>query len=162
VHHAFLATDAGDPRRRFLETLARAVGERGTIVVYNAAFESGRLAERAAWIRDLAAETERIRDRLWDLLPVVRRHVDHPAFLGSFGLKRVLPAIAALGYEHLAVQGGSDAGAAWDRLVRGAPEPAEAARLEQAPRADCRQDSAGLLDLIRRLTALAEGREIRA
>src|ERR1035437_5386082 len=36
---------------------------------------------------------QEIQSRLWDLLPVVRNHVYHPAFAGSFSLKAVLPVL---------------------------------------------------------------------
>jgi hypothetical protein len=151
-HHEYLATDAADPRREFLESLARAVEAGGPIVVYSG-YESARLAELAAALPDLAPLAESIRARLWDLLPVVRRHVSHPGFGGSFSLKRVLPALApALSYEDMEVSDGSMAGAIWDRLIRQRPEPVEAARLEAALRAYCRQDTLGLLRLVRDLS----------
>lgn len=147
-HREFLATDAADPRREFLESLARALGSGGPIVVYSN-YESARLAELAAALPDLAPLAESIRARLWDFLPVVRRHVWHPGFGGSFSLKKVLPALApTLGYEGMEVSDGSMAGAIWDRLIRQRPEPVEAARLEAALRAYCRQDTLGLLTLV--------------
>jgi Domain of unknown function(DUF2779) len=39
-HREFLATDASDSRRDFVTSLCGALGERGSIVVHNAAFES--------------------------------------------------------------------------------------------------------------------------
>jgi hypothetical protein len=45
-----------------------------------------------------------------------------------------------------------NAGAFWDRLIRQRPEPVEAARLEAALRAYCRQDTLGLLTLVRDLS----------
>jgi len=154
-HQYFLHPDAGDPRRRFLETLAAAVGDRGSIVVYSG-FEAGRLADLAGWLPDLAAISERIRTRLWDLLPVMRRHVYHPRFLGSFSLKRVLPALVpTLGYDGMEVAEGSQAGPTWDRLVRGRADGSlarvEAARLERALRDYCRQDTLGMVELVRAL-----------
>ena len=154
-HQHFLHPDAGDPRRRFLETLAAAVGDRGSIVVYSG-FEAGRLADLAGWLPDLAAISERIRTRLWDLLPVMRRHVYHPRFLGSFSLKRVLPALVpTLGYDGMEVAEGSQAGPTWDRLVMGRADgslaPVEAARLERALRDYCRQDTLGMVELVRAL-----------
>jgi hypothetical protein len=151
-HHDFLPTDPGDPRRRFLETLAAAVGDRGPIVVYSG-FEGRSLAQLAGWLPDLAPAAERIRTRLWDLLRVMRGHVYHPRFLGSFSLKRVVPALVpTLGYEGMEVAGGSEAGPTWDRLVRGRAEgrlaPAEAARLERALRDYCGQDTRGLVELV--------------
>ena len=150
-HREFLALDEADPRRAFLQSLGEAVGERGSIVVYSN-FESVKLQELAAALPDLATLAERIRGRLWDLLPVMRRHVAHPAFGGSFSLKKVLPALApALGYGDLEIAEGSLAGVVWDRLVREHPPREEAIRLEGALRAYCRRDTQGLLELVRAL-----------
>jgi hypothetical protein len=38
-------------------------------------------------------ELKRIQCRLWDLLPMIRNHVYHPRFAGSYSLKSVLPAL---------------------------------------------------------------------
>jgi predicted RecB family nuclease len=40
-----------------------------------------------------AERIKKIQSRLWDLFPVVRNHVYHPKFAGSFSLKAVLPAL---------------------------------------------------------------------
>jgi hypothetical protein len=151
-HRQFLADRDADPRRRFLEALVSAVGETGPIVVYNARFEGQHLDALGLALPDLAPAAARIRARLWDLLPVVRQHVYHPDFRGSFSLKRVLPAVVpALAYEGLEVAEGSAAGPVWDLLVRGHPEPAEAARLEAALREYCRRDTLGMVELVRAL-----------
>jgi hypothetical protein len=154
-HAEFLPTDAGDPRRRFLESLVKAVGETGSLVVYSG-FEGRQLDQLAAWFPDLAPGVERLRARLWDLLPVMRRHVEHPGFLGSFSLNRVLPVmIPTLGYDDMEVAEGLAAGPVWDRLVRGLAngtlDAAEAARLETALRAYCRQDTLAMVELVREL-----------
>jgi hypothetical protein len=150
-HREFLALHEADPRRAFLQSLAEAVGDEGPIVVYSS-YESTRLAELAAALPDLAPVAERIRARLWDFLPVMRRHVAHPAFGGSFSLKRVLPALApGLGYEDLEINDGSLAGIFWERLVRERPPREEAARIEEALRAYCRRDTEGLLTIVRTL-----------
>ena len=74
----------------------------------------------AAWLPEFAKQIKKIHCRLWDLLPVVRNHVYHPAFAGSYSLKAVLPALVpALTYEGMAVANGQDAGVAWESLVRG-------------------------------------------
>jgi hypothetical protein len=153
-HRQFLAEGEGDPRRRFLAALVAAIGERGPIVVYNARFEGQHLDALGLALPDLAPAAARIRARLWDLLPVVRQHVYHPDFRGSFSLKRVLPALVpALAYEGLEVAEGSAAGPVWDLLVRGHPEPEEAVRLEAALREYCRRDTLGMVELVRALGA---------
>ncbi len=81
-HFEFLAMDTNDPRSEFITSLCAALGEKGNIVVYSA-FESQRLSELAAWLPEFAGRIEKIQCRLWDLLPVVRNHVYHPAFAGS-------------------------------------------------------------------------------
>ena len=154
-HADFLPTDAGDPRRRFLESLIKAAGETGPLVVYSG-FEGRQLDQLAAWFPDLAPAVERLRARLWDLLPVMRRHVEHPGFLGSFSLKRVLPVlIPTLGYDEMEIAEGLSAGPVWDRLVRGLADGSldarEAARLEAALRTYCRQDTLAMVELLREL-----------
>ncbi len=90
------------------------------IVVYNAAFESQRLSELAAWLPEFAGRVKKIQRRLWDLLPVIRNHVCHPHFAGSYSLKAVLPALVPeMTYEGMEVPDGQAAGLAWESLVRG-------------------------------------------
>jgi hypothetical protein len=92
-HYEFLAMDVSDPRRNFITSLCGALGEGGSIVVYYQPFEEQRLSELAAWLPEFAERIEDIQARLWDLLPIIRNHVYHPAFAGSFSLKYVLPAL---------------------------------------------------------------------
>jgi hypothetical protein len=53
VHYEYLAIDRSDPRSSFTSLLCEALGERGSIVVYNQQFESQRLWELAAWVKAL-------------------------------------------------------------------------------------------------------------
>jgi hypothetical protein len=131
-HYEFLATNVDDPRREFITSLCGALGESGSIVVY-AAFESQRLSEIAAWLPEFAERIEQIQCRLWDLLPVVRNHVYHPAFAGSYSLKAVLPALVPeLTYDGMAVANGQDAGIAWESLVRGGLDQVERDKTRKA------------------------------
>ncbi len=107
-HYEFVATDTTDPRREFITSLCSALGKRGSIVVYSA-FESQRLSELAAWLPEFAGRIKKIQRRLWDLLPVIRNHVYHPRFAGSFSLKYVLPALVPdMTYEGMPVANGQD------------------------------------------------------
>ena len=62
-----------DPRRACAEALVAALRGVEAILVYNAAFEGGRLLKLAAELPDLAGELHAAADRIFDLLPVVRR-----------------------------------------------------------------------------------------
>ena len=151
-HHEFLATDASDPRREFITSLCAALGESGSIVVYNGAFESQRLSEIADWLPEFADRIKKIQARLWDLLPVVRNHVYHPAFAGSYSLKAVLPALVPeMSYAGMQVANGQDAGLAWESLVTGSLEKAESDRIEKALLEYCGKDTLALVKLLEKL-----------
>jgi hypothetical protein len=152
-HYEFLATDSDDPRTPFISSLSEALGDGdGSIMVYNEQFESERLWELASW---LPAYTDRIRGiqrRLWDLLPVVRKHVYHPAFGGSFSLKAVLPALVPdMTYEGMAVPDGQAAGLAWEALVSGTCSDAERQQKRKALLDYCGQDTLALVRLLESL-----------
>jgi len=148
-HFEFLAMDTNDPRREFVASLCSVLGRSGSIVVYNQQFESQRLSELGAWMPEFAGRIEKIQRRLWDLLPVVRNHVYHPAFAGSFSLKAVLPALVPeMTYEGMAVANGQDAGLAWESLVRGSLDQSERDRIRKALLDYCGQDTLALVKLL--------------
>lgn len=151
-HHEFLAPDMSDPRREFISTLFEALGQQGSIVVYNGSFESQRLAELAEWLPETSEQIRKIQPRLWDLFPVIRDHVYHPAFAGSYSLKAVLPALVPeMSYEGMDVADGQNAGLAWETMVRGRVAHAEQERLRKALLAYCGQDTLGLIRLLDKL-----------
>jgi predicted RecB family nuclease len=119
--------------------------------VYNQPFESQRLWELAGWLPE---NTQRIRDiqrRLWDLLPVVRNHVYHPAFGGSFSLKAVLPALVPeMTYEGMEVPNGQVAGLAWEAMIRTGND-AERQAKRKALLDYCGQDTLALVKLLEAL-----------
>lgn len=65
-----------------------------------------------------AAELRAVKDRLVDLLPVVRNHVAHPAFGKGFSLKAVVPALLPeQAHDDLAVADGGTASDLLDALL---------------------------------------------
>jgi predicted RecB family nuclease len=148
-HFEFLATDASDPRPAFISALCDALGDRGSIVVYHQPFESQRLAELASWVPGFSERIKKIQQRLWDLLPVIRDHVYHPAFGGSYSLKSVLPALVPdMTYDGMEVAEGQAAGLAWERLIRGSLAHAECERIRKALLDYCGQDTLAMVRLL--------------
>ena len=150
-HHEFLATDSSDPRHEFITSLCPVLGKSGSILVYSA-FESQRFSEIAAWLPEFSGRIQRIRRRLWDLLPVIRNHVYHPGFAGSFSLKHVLPALLPeMTYEGMEVADGTDAGLAWESLIRGGLDQTERDRIRKALLDYCGQDTLAMVRLLEKL-----------
>jgi predicted RecB family nuclease len=152
AHFEFLACDNSDPRSAFISSLCEALHEEGSIVVYNGQFESQRLWELASWLPAYLERIRAIQRRLWDLLPVVRNHVYHPEFGGSFSLKAVLPALVPdMTYEGMEVPNGQAAGVAWETMIRSnAGEPERQAK-RKVLLDYCGQDTLALLRLLEKL-----------
>jgi len=150
-HFEFLAEDANDPRREFIASLCSVLGKSGSILVYSA-FESQRLSELVAWLPEFAGRIKKIQRSLWDLLPVVRNHVYHPKFAGSYSIKNVLPALMpGMTYEGMEVADGTDAGLAWESLVRGGLDQTERDRTRKALLDYCGQDTLAMVRLLEKL-----------
>ncbi len=93
AHHEWLADGPGDPRPELARALVAACRGARTVVAYNAHFERGCIERLAEAVPELADDLLAIAARLADPLPIVRAHVYHPDFHGSFSLKSVLPAL---------------------------------------------------------------------
>jgi hypothetical protein len=150
-HHEFLATDANDPRREFISSLCSVLGSSGSIVVYSS-FESQRLSDLGGWLPEFAERINAIRARLFDLLPVVREHTYHPAYEGSYSIKSVLPALVPnMSYAGMEVSDGTEAGLAWESLIRGGLDQTERDRIKKALLDYCGQDTLALVRLLEML-----------
>ncbi len=161
-HVTWLADGPDDPRRGFAEALLAACDGARTVVAYNAPFEKRVLRELTTVLPDLAPALDDLAGRTEDLLPVVRDHVYHPGFAGSFSLKAVLPALVpTLGYDDLAIQDGDTAAAALETLLLepDAFDDAERRTLRADLEAYCALDTWALVQLTDRLRALAGARQ---
>lgn len=101
-HEGFLADGANDPRREFAETLIAALREPEIPILVYSGFERRILDDLAGKLPDVEDDLLAIMGQLRDLLTVVRSHVYHPDFGGSFSLKNVAPALVpGFGYSDL-------------------------------------------------------------
>lgn len=158
VHHEWLADGPEDPRPALAERLIQTCGPARVVVAYNAGFERGCIEQMAEVLPGLAGPLLNIAARLVDLLAVVRAHVYHPDFGGSFSLKRVLPALVPeLRYDDLPINEGRMASLELERMLFQGAELTEEAKAQL--RTDllryCHQDTWGLVKLLRQLRELA-------
>jgi len=159
THREFLAEGRGDPRHAFAESLLEALEGSGDPVLVYSSYEATVLKRLARLLPDLAGRLDDLRDRLRDLHRLVRAHVYHPGFGGSFSVKAVAPALApGFGYGDLeGVAGGEQASLAFPRLTDGRTDPREREKTREALRAYCKRDTEAMLELHRALRGLAEG-----
>lgn len=150
---AFLDLSGDDPTRDFAESLLRTLGKRGPILVYNKGFEAGRVAELAEWFPDMAKPLLALNERMVDLLPITQRHYYHPAMMGSWSLKRVLPTIAPeLDYSELDdVADGGQAQLAYLEAIHAETPVERRATLDTALRRYCGQDTIAMVRLLQAL-----------
>jgi hypothetical protein len=158
AHHAWVADGPGDPRPELARRVIEACRGARTVVAYNAPFEKGCLERIALALPGMAGELREVAARLADPLPVVREHVYHPAFGGSFSLKTVLPALVPdLDYADLPIADGETATLALTRLMLEgvAISRPEREATRQALLRYCERDTLALVRVLERLREIA-------
>ena len=108
-HHEFLGKRL-DCQKEFYDNLKNALGNQGSIIVFNKGFEIGRLKELGTmfddmeWVDSVVARIVDLRDvffNFWYYNPLQK---------GSCSLKKVLPTVTGKDYSELAIQDGKLAG----------------------------------------------------
>jgi hypothetical protein len=148
---AFLDLSGAPPMARFLESLLGAVGDKGPIFAWHANFEAHRLRDLAMMYPAKQEKIAKVIARIVDLLPIVRTHYYHPAMMGSWSLKAVLPTIEpGMAYVGVGeVQEGSAAELAYVEATSAATTPERKAALSDALTAYCRRDTEALVRIAR-------------
>ena len=126
------------------------------VVAYNASFEKTILCELAESVPEHAEALADITARLVDALPLVRDHVYHPDFGGSFSLKSVLPVLVpGMGYEGLEISSGGLASLKLRRLMFESDVPlTEREQTREALLQYCAVDTLGVVRLLEELRAM--------
>jgi hypothetical protein len=156
-HFSYLAEGKIDPRPEFLALLRDRLGEAGSIICYNAAFERG-IVDAAVKVFPAFEEWwKKTEKRFVDLLEPFRSFAYyHPGQLGSASLKAVLPALTGgPGYEDLEICEGGQAAWEYRRITFGmGVEPAERARIRALLEQYCGLDTEGMIRVVAALEAL--------
>lgn len=121
-HKELLAEINGeDPRIQFIERLIEDCGETGDVLVYNIAFERGKLFDLIEFAPSYKRPLLKIINRLKDLMiPFRERWYYTPQMQGSYSIKKVLPALVPeLSYENLNIQEGGTASNTFTAMLQG-------------------------------------------
>ena len=154
AHHGFLDLSGDLPARIFAESLLATVGKRGAIVVYNQTFEAKCIRNLASLLPDLSAPLLRLIDRMVDLLPITRDHYYHPAMMGSWSIKAVVPTVAPeLAYGDLdEVADGAAAQLAYAEAIAPQTTASRRAALDAALNRYCANDTLAMVKMVRAFT----------
>ncbi len=150
LHDEFLDLTGEPPMRRLAESLLTTLRETGPVLTYSG-YERRVISGLAVRFPDLAEPLERLVSRLVDLLPVAKRHYYHPAMLGSWSIKAVLPTVAP-DMQYAGLDGIKDGAAASEAYLRAiAPDTVvrEREELERQLRTYCRFDTEAMVRLLR-------------
>jgi hypothetical protein len=151
-HRGYLADGTADPRREFMERLRAVLGDKGSVVVYNAAFEKGVLSRCAELLPEFAQWVASIKQRVVDLhLPFKRFDYYHPAQCGSTSIKAVLPALTGRGYDELEIKEGGTASSEYMRVTFGNVTDAERQRVRRQLGDYCARDTEAMLWVVEAL-----------
>jgi hypothetical protein len=154
-HLSFLADGRGDPRPEFMRQLKTVISSSGSIIVYNAPFEKGRLKECCEFLTEYKSWYAQIKRRFVDLLlPFRGFRYYHPAQLGSASMKSVLPALTGRGYQALEIQDGGTASLEFLRVHFGDVTHEERQRVRAELEAYCGLDTEGMIWILDRFRHL--------
>jgi hypothetical protein len=154
-HHGFLADGKEDPRPKFMRHLHNDLPDTGSVVAYNAGFETSRLKECCELLPEFKPWLRKVTPRVVDLLlPFRGFRYHHPDQNGSNSMKAVLPALTGQGYEHLAIQEGGAASREFLRVTHGQVTAAERRRVRQHLEEYCGLDTMGMVQIVKQLCVL--------
>jgi len=153
-HFEYLAEGKHCSSLTFIESLLNVLGKKGTVLVYNIAFEGTRLRELMKGHPQHEEAIQHILDRIVDLMNPFRKNYRLPEMEGSYSIKKVLPALVPeLSYNDLMIGNGGDASAAFYNLDNESdPEKVEATRL--ALLKYCGLDTWAMVKLLEKLKSL--------
>ena len=100
-HEEFLDLSGDPPMRPLAERLIDCLGDSGPVFMYTT-YEKTVIQGLIELFPDLADPLNKVIARLVDLHPIVKNNYYHPAMLGSWSIKAVVPAMAPhMSYENL-------------------------------------------------------------
>ena len=156
-HHSFLAEGTADPRPEFMRRLRDDLPATGSVVTYNAGFETGRLKECCELLPEFKTWLRKVTPRVVDLLlPFRGFRYHHPDQNGSNSMKAVLPALTGKGYDKLAIQEGGAASREFLRVTFGDVTAAERRRVRRDLEEYCGLDTLGMVQIVDQLKRLTK------
>lgn len=155
AHKEYLHTTNTNPVGPLVSQLRNDIGDRGSVIVWYAPFESGRNADMAALAPEHRGFLEDVNERIVDLMDPFKNgwYVDKK-FAGSASIKKVLPVLAPdLSYGALEIGNGSAAQQAWMDVVLRGNHPEMRKEVLQNLRNYCKLDTMAMVRIFQALNS---------
>jgi hypothetical protein len=156
-HEEFLDLSGEPPMRALASRLIDCLGEDGPVLMYTS-YEKGVITRLIEMFPDLEESLSGIINRLIDLHPIVKGNYYHPAMLGSWSIKAVLPCIAPE-MDYAMLEGIKEGTGASDGYLEAigsragrAPTGERKAELEAQLLRYCRFDTEAMVEIVRFFT----------
>ena len=154
-HYGFLADGSEDPRPELLTSLKNMLGNKGSIIVYNQAFEKNVLTELGEAFPDYKEWVDKVLNRIKDLLASFQSFAYyHPEQKGSASLKKVLPLLTGKSYEGMNISNGGDASFAFLEMACGNVSDEQRDKTNEELRAYCSLDTEGMVLIVKKAKEL--------
>ena len=154
-HREYLAQEGCNPIKDFVEHLCDDLPTDVTVMVYNKAFEIGRMKEMAEIYPEYADHLLEICENVVDLMvPFMHKDYYVKEMKGSYSIKYVLPALCPgdpeLDYHNLdQIHKGDEASAAFKNLINQNPEERDITRKNLLKY--CRLDTLAMVKIFRKI-----------
>jgi len=147
-HYEFLYLDKDNPAPYLLKQLQAETGDRGTVFVWNQAFEKTRNNEMGKEYPEYHAFLEALNARVYDLMKIVSQGMyEDYRFKGGASIKNVLPVLVPeLSYEALDIGQGGETMDAWYEIMTGTVEDRD--KTVKAMIEYCKQDTLAMVKIL--------------
>ncbi len=152
-HEEFLDLSGEPPMRALAEEMIACLGTSGPVLMYTG-YERRVIKGLIEQFPDIEDDLDNIINRLWDLHPIVKVNYYHPAMLGSWSIKAVLPAMVPwMSYGELTgISEGTGAADGFLEAIKPETDVARKQELEQQLLRYCRFDTEAMVEIVRFLT----------
>ena len=156
-HYEYLLTSKDASIEQLVEHLADKIKEKGSIIVWNKAFEKTRNKELAEMFPVYADFFMDINRRMIDLeIPFKKQWYVHPKFRGKSSIKKVLPVLAPeYDYSQLEIGDGVAANVKWHHMTDGRLNANESKQACEDLLAYCNLDTLAMVKIYEKLIELS-------
>jgi len=156
-HISYLYNGNGDPREEFLAELKNVLGDSGSIIVYNQAFEKGVLQKSSDFFGKYKDWNESLQGRFVDLWIPFRNFLYYnQKQKGSASLKKVLPSLTGKSYDGMDIADGITASIEFFNSHYGEVEESKKLKVREDLEKYCCLDTEAMIWIVGDLRKLIE------